>query len=141
MELAQHLCVNLRKQYPNDSFLAYLGASTTAFGTGLNKHNIIFDMNNVLVSRLALSDANTIGDSALKSLLHRVVFESKSMSDNMPRAKYLYDEVKKMLPDYYITVFVTDVISNDRPVLDGPHKGLTYFWEPEFGDHVTVVIH
>ena len=35
---------------------------------------------------------------------------------------------------------LTDVSSNDRPVVYGPHKGLAYFWEPGFGAHVTIVL-
>ena len=140
MELAQHLCVNLRQQYPNDSFLAFWRSSTTAHGTGLNQY-IIFNMNSVVVSRLPLSNAKAIGDSALKSLLHRVVFESKSMSDNMDRAVYIDGEITKMLPYYNKTVLVTDANSNHRPEVYGPHKGLAYFSEPEFGSQVTIVLY
>ena len=98
-------------------------------------------MNGTRVSRLDLSSAEAIGDSALKSLLHRVVFESKSMSVSLDRARYISDQIDKMLPAYYITVNVTNVSSNDRPQVYGPHKGLAYFWEPEFGTHVTIVLH
>ena len=134
MELAKHICENLRKVYPNDSFVAYTSACC-------GRIEDICDMNGSRVGRLDLSSVNAIGDSALKSLLHRVVFESKSMSDSLDRARHITVQISKMLPAYYRTVFVTLVSSNDRPQVYGPHKGLAYFWEPEFGEHVTIVLH
>ena len=136
MELAKHICENLRVHYPNDSFVAY--TDQTGY-TGNYKY--ICDMNGTRVRRLDLSSANAIGDSALKSLLHRVVFESKSMSDSQDRARHIRDQIDIMLPAYNRTVFITYVSSNDRPQVYGPHKGLAYFWEPEFGEHVTIVLH
>ena len=136
MEFANHICENLRQVYPNDSFVAYTNDSAI---TG--NCEFICDMNGTRVCRLSLSSANAIGDSALKSLLHRVVFESKSMSDSPERASHIREQIDKMLPAYYATVFVTAVSSNDRPQVYGPHKGLAYFWEPEFGENVTIVLH
>ena len=136
MEIAKHLCENLRQQYPNDSFVAYTDDSN-----GYGNHALIFNMIGVKVCRLIRSNAKIIGDSALKSLLHRVVFESKLMNDNVERARQLFDEIDKMLPDSSKTVFATNVNSNDCPVVYGPHKGLAYFSEPEFGTHVTIVLH
>ena len=133
MELAKHICKNLRKVYPNDSFVAYTSACC-------GRIEDICDMNGSRVGRLDLSSVNAIGDSALKSLLHRVVFESKSMSC-VDRAIHIHDQIDKMLSGYYGTVFVTRVSSNKRPRVYGPHKGLANFWEPEFGEHVTIVLH
>ena len=135
MELAKHICENLSVEYPNDSFVA------CTYSAYSGNWKDICDMNGIRVCRLILSSANAIGDSALKSLLHRVVFESKSMSDSQDRARYIREQIGKMLPAYCKTVFVTAVSSNDRPQVYGPHKGLAYFWEPEFGDHVTIVLH
>ena len=98
-------------------------------------------MNGTRVCRLILSSTNAIDNSALKSLLHRVVFESKSMSKSVDRARHISDQIHKMLPGYKYTVFVTYVSSNKRPQVYGPHKGLAYSWEPEFGKHVTIVLH
>lgn len=72
MELAQHICENLRKEYPNDSFVAYTNACKY-FGRG-----IICDMNGTRVSHIVPSSEKEIGDSTLKSLLHRPVFGSKT---------------------------------------------------------------
>ena len=139
MELAKHISENLRTQYPNDSFVA-CKSDNAAFGHGLPT-SIICDMHGATVSRLPFSSAKAIDDSALKSLLHRVMLESKSMSTSVDRAEHISDQICKMLPGHYNTVFVTPVSSNDRPVVYGPHKGLAYFWEPEFGEHVTIVLH
>ena len=140
MELAQHLCVNLIKQYPNDMFVAIWAASTAGRGNGIGD-GLLFNMNKIQIFRLRHSSAKAIDDSALKSLLHRVVFESKSIINNIERATNLLDQINKMLPDYNKTVFVTDANSNHRPEVYGSHKGLAYFWEPEFGTHVTVVLY
>ena len=133
MELAKHICENLSVEYPNDSFVA------CTYSAYSGNWKDICDMNGIRVCRLILSSANAIGDSALKSLLHRVVFESKSMTF-IDRSKHLDEQIFKMLPAYCRTVFVTPVGSNDRPQVYGPHKGLAYFSEPEFGTHVTIVL-
>ena len=135
MELAKHICENLRQRYPNDSFVAF--TATSAFSGNLD---YICNMNGTRVCRLYLSGKEAIGDSALKSLLHRVVFESKSMSNTTDRARHICEQIDKMLPAYQRTVFVTPVSSNDRPQVYGPPKGLAYFWEPEVGAHVTIVL-
>ena len=135
MELAKHICKNLRVQYPNDAFVAYTNHSAS-----YGNYEDICDMNGTRVCRLTLSSANSISNSALKSLIHRVVFESKSMSC-VDRAIHIHDQIDKMLSGYYGTVFVTRVSSNKRPRVYGPHKGLANFWEPEFGEHVTIVLH
>ena len=134
MELAKHLCENLRKQYPADSFVAF---ALSMSGTG----NIVCDMNGSRVIRLALSNAQAINDSGLKSLLHRLVFESKSMGESPERTTFLCNQIEQLLPNYYNSVFVSPLYSNDIPLVFGPHKGLAYFWEPEFGAHVTVLLH
>ena len=140
MELAKHISENLRTHYPNDSFVARTDA-TTGYGNVQDTSKFICNMHGAKVSRLPLSSAEAIDDSALKSLLHRVVFESKSMSDSLDREMNIFDQINKMLPGHCCSVYVTDVSSNDRPVVYGPHKGLAYFWEPEFGAHVTIVLH
>ena len=136
MELAEHISENLKNSYKNDLFVAYTNLSCYA-----GYREKLCDMNGARVYRLLLSSEKAIGDSALKSLLHRLVFESKWMSVSRDRAKHISDEIDRMLPDYKNSVIVTDVSSNDRPVVYGPHKGLAYFWEPEFGEHVTVILH
>ena len=137
MELARHLCERLRHEYPDDSFVAFTNASID-----YGNRSLICYMNESIVSRLFLSTTQEIGNSELKSLLHRVVFDSKSLCFTIGyRAIHLFDEIQKMLPCYCISVFVTEVGSNDTPQVYGPHKGRAYFWEPEFGDHVTVVLH
>ena len=70
-----------------------------------------------------------------------MVFESKSMNGASDRATHLWNEIKKLLPDYNATVFITYLDLNDRPKVYGPHKGLAYFSEPEFVSHVTIVLH
>ena len=136
MELAKHICENLRVKYPNDSFVA-----STDDSASYGNCKRICDMNGTRVDCLNLSSANPINNSALKSLLHRVVFESKWMSKRLDRAKHISDQIDIMLPAYCSTVFITNVSSNDRPQVFGPHKGLAYFWEPEFGNHVTIILH
>ena len=137
MELSKHISENLRTQYPNDSFVAFRG---DAYGHGLWK-SLICNMYGANVIRLPLSSGEAIDDSALKARLNRLVFESKWMRNRLDRAKHIFDQIQKMLPATYNTVFVTPVISNTRPVVYGPHKGLAFFWEPGFGTHVTIVLH
>ena len=98
MEFANHICENLRQVYPNDSFVAYANDSAISgnceFICNMNGTRVCrLESDSALKSslrRLFLSSANAIGDSALKSLIHRVVFESKSMSDSLERATHTY---------------------------------------------------
>ena len=104
----------------------------------LRAMSIQFAMNDgTRIRRLLLSEGPNVGNSALKSLLHRVVFESSTMTSS-ERANQIGSKMDSMLPTHHNMTFVTLVSSNDRPVVYGQHKSVAYFEEPEFGAKVRV---
>ena len=139
MEFSKSICVNLQKIYPNDTFVAYLYTSSSygninvvCTANELDKPNII---------RLILSAAASVNNSALESLLHKVVFDSRGITDTYKRAIHIQDHIKKMLPGTNATVIVQNSNINEKPEIFGPNKGVAYYWEAEFGSHVSVIIH
>ena len=136
MDLSKDICENLRKLYPNDFFLA-ISAKVSYCGN--------FDYicnNNVRVIRLPISSGEAVDDDALKSLLHRAVFESRTTKPNNFRAEYIFDRITKMLPGRNKIVLVSDENLDSVAVkLYGSHKGTTDFKDSEFGAKVTVILY
>jgi hypothetical protein len=134
MDMAKHICENLKKLYPDSTFVAYDDAFTS-----YGNLTTICDMNSSRVSRFNNSNGESLSDDALKSLLHRVVFDSRATKPDLARATHIYDQITKMLPGRNKALFV---INTDKSIaVYGSHKGMAEFKEPEFGSHVTVVLH
>ena len=138
MELSISTCVNLQKIYTTDTFVAFRYYS----GFCGNFDHICFAKEPATprVIRLRLSAAASVNNSALESLLHKVVFDSRGITERPKRATHIYDHIKKMLPGTNATVIVTDSDINDKPEIFGPNKGVAYYWEAEFGSHVSVIL-
>ena len=139
MELSKSICVNLQKIYPNDTFVAY-GCYSAVHGN-FDKVCISNEPEKPRVMRLRFSAAASVNNSALESLLHKVVFDSRGITDGSKRATHIFDNIKIMLPGTKATVIVTGNNINDKPEIFGPNKGVAYYWEAEFGSHVSVIIH
>ena len=67
--------------------------------------------------------------------------DSRDIADKEKRATNIYDQIKKLLPETNATIIVTDSNKNDKPLIFGPNKGVAYYWEAEFGSHVSVITH
>ena len=139
MELSKSICVNLQKIYPNDTLVAY-SCYLAAYG---NCDNVCTsnELDTPRVIRLPSSAAASVNNSALEYLLHKVVFDSRGITDTYKRATHIRDHIKKMLPETNATVIVTASNINDKPEIFGPNKGVAYYWEAEFRSHVSVIIH
>ena len=128
MELEKHMCENFRQQYPDDYFAAFMD-STSAFIDSSR----ICDMNVSRVWRLLiLSSSFCYTASSLKVSRLRIMWRGRDTCQIRSKQCFWV---------YCASVFVTPVSSNDRPLVFGPRKGLAYFWELEFGEQVTVVLH
>lgn len=140
MEMAKHICENLSQLEPNKTYVAYTANSIGHFSSGC--FDPICNMNNTKIVHLRISNGVAVGDSRLKSLLYRTVFETRTMSSN-DRGNKILEEINAMLPNLYSSVFVSVPIanSNECPLVYGPHKGVANYWEPEFGDHICIILH
>lgn len=137
MDVAKEICENLRKIYISDSFMAITG-SVAYFGT----FNKIYDKNNVLLIRLPPSTGEAVEDDHLNSLVHRSVYESKSIKLSVERAEQIFNHITKMLPGRNKIVLIRDANSDNLDFkLYGSHKGTTEFKYSEFGSPVTVFIY
>ena len=79
MELSKSTCVNLQKIYPTDTVVAY--PYYKAYG---NFDHVCYanELDTPRVMRLFVSAAASVNNSALESLLHKVVFDSRGITDN-----------------------------------------------------------
>ena len=138
MELVKSICVNLQTIYPTDTFVAYPHSSVHG---NFDAVCIAKEPHTPRVIHPRPSAAASVNNSALESLLHKVVFDSRDITDTIKRAIHIYDHIKKMLPETNATVFVQNSNINDKPEIFGPNKGVAYYWEAEFGSHVCVILH
>ena len=139
MELSKSICANLQKIYPTDTYVAY---SPYLSVHGHYDHVCLSNQQSTpRVMRLRSSSAESMNNSVLESLLHKMVFDSRSVTDNTKRAIHIYDRIVKMLPGTNPTIFVTPSDKKNKPQIFGPIKGVAHYWEPEFGSHVSVLLH
>ena len=133
MEFSKSICENLKKIYPNDTYVAYDSAAHGDYDHVF----YVKESDKPRVMRLRPSAAGSVNNSALESLLHKVVFDSRGITENENRAIHIWNNIKKMLPGTNATVIVTN--SNDLQIF-GSTKGVANYWETEFGSHVGVIL-
>ena len=141
MELSKSTCVNLHKIYPTDTFVAYSYYSAAHGNFDKVCNTIANEPDKPRVMHLRPSAAASVNNSALESLLHKVVFDSRGITDKLKRATHIYDHIYKMLPGTNSTVFVISTDINVKPEIFGPNKGVANYWEAEFLAHVSVILH
>ena len=134
MDYARHISEKLRKLYPNETFVAL-----SANGWYEGDYEEICNYKKIRVFKLRSSKGNKNENSALTSLLHRVVFVTRNWTDGAQRRDELYQRIRDMIPTNFVNINIVPQFETERPQVYGPHKGIAYFWEPEFGDHVTVI--
>ena len=150
IELARRVASEFVKAYPTRTYLALPREAGSVSCSG---RDLCWDTESeTYVKRLNVSPspresggtgagalAVAVGDSSLKSLVHRLVFETRDMSLEV-RRDALVGALKEMLPDYCRHVHIWAMASTERPYVYGPHKGEAVFLEPEFGDHVYILL-
>lgn len=146
LDLAQKVAQEFSQRFPTRTYLALPREAGSVFCSG---RDLCWDMESeTYVKRLNVSGggdgeatpAAVVSDSALKSLVHRQVFETRHMSMEV-RRDALVGALKEMLPDHCRHVHVWAKASADRPHVFGPpHKGEAVFLDPEFGDHVYILL-
>lgn len=131
------LAENLNKIFPDNVFVA--GPST---GFAAHSNLVIEDPElGMFVDRVPTSADNiqAIGDSSLKSLIFREVFESRNIINRKHRATQIRDRLGKMLPEHYVIVCVLELNSQNYRIV-GPTKGTAVFAEPEFKHKIVVAL-
>ena len=134
--MVNHICENLRKYYPNDSFVAYPGKRVSVIG---NLNYTVY-VTCTIREQQASKSRETGDDAALKTLFHGMVFECRATKPSSARAMHIFDQITKMLLGRYKSVFVGDTYSDSVVTVYGLHKGITNFKDSKFGLQVTIIL-
>lgn len=135
-EESKTIASTLHLIYPADTFIAFKPNSTA------KTHHISITGNSssMRINKLYQSTGDSESDDSLKSLVQRLVYESRDTKDSCERATSLFVQIENMLPNRFANVVVVPSTENERPAVYGPSKGCAAFWEAEFGDHVFIVL-
>lgn len=134
MDYARHICEKLLKLYPNETFVAM-----SSYGWYEGDYEEICNYKEIRVFKLRSSKGDRNDNVELTSLLQRVVFETRNFRDRGQRRDTLYQKIRNLIPTNFVNVIIEPQSEAELPRVYGAHKGIAYFWEVEFGDHVTVI--
>lgn len=114
--------------------------SATTNLSHMNNDILFQDSETLFIFRVLPSKGESISNSSLKSLIHRLVYESKDSSSSK-RCIFLHEELNRMLPNHNHAVTVFDKASKARkPYSSGPNKGEVYFDDRNFGSPVHIIL-
>ena len=133
-EEAKIIGSSLNSNYQADTFLVSPSSSITS-GKG---SIIIGKPHSMRIFKLAQSSEEIFYES-VKSMTYLSVYGTRT-TPLTERAEIIVKSIKQVFPSIIPNVVVIPHTEEEMPVVYGPTKGTAYFSEPEFGDHVFIVL-